>query len=179
MERAGRGVDAEQVVDSLLTYSRYAVPNALLVDVAETMSRYGRLQLSKHEEHGLVLTRPRPAGAGGGAPLEEGRSRWSAPASAPDAVVVHPSERGTIKQVLLKLGWPAEDLAGYVDGEAHAIDLDLDDADGGAAWDLRPYQAEAVDGFWHGGSGRRRPALRRGQDPGRRGRDGPGARRPR
>ena len=41
----------------------------------------------------------------------------------PTAVVVHPSERGHLKQELLKLGWPAEDLAGYVDGEAHPIDL--------------------------------------------------------
>ena len=40
-----------------------------------------------------------------------------------DTVVVHPSERGHLKQVLLKLGWPAEDLAGYVDGEAHPIEL--------------------------------------------------------
>jgi DNA excision repair protein ERCC-3 len=65
----------------------------------------------------------------------------------PDTVVVHPSERGHLKQVLLKLGWPAEDLAGYVDGEAHPIDLKQED------WHLRPYQREAVDGFWHGGSG--------------------------
>jgi len=146
------GVDAEQVVDSLLTYSRYAVPNALLVDVAETMSRYGRLQLSKHEEHGLVLTAvDLPV-------LEEVlRSAKVIPLVGArigaDMVVVHPSERGNIKQVLLKLGWPAEDLAGYVDGEAHAIDLDTGGTDGSPAWDLRPYQAEAVDGFWHGGSG--------------------------
>ena len=49
------GHDAEQVVDTLLTYSRYAVPHALLVDVAETMARYGRLRLEKHPVHGLVL----------------------------------------------------------------------------------------------------------------------------
>ena len=49
------GHDAEQVVDTLLTYSRYAVPHALLVDVAETMDRYGRLRLEKHPAHGLVL----------------------------------------------------------------------------------------------------------------------------
>lgn len=65
----------------------------------------------------------------------------------PDTVAVHPSERGQIKQVLLKLGWPAEDLAGYVDGEAHAIELDED------GWALRPYQKQAVENFWHGGSG--------------------------
>ena len=47
------GHDAEQVVDVLLEYSRYPVPHALLVDVAETMSRYGRLQLVQHPVHGL------------------------------------------------------------------------------------------------------------------------------
>ena len=50
------GHDAEQVVDTLLSFSRYAVPHALLVDIAETMSRYGRLRLDKHPVHGLVLT---------------------------------------------------------------------------------------------------------------------------
>ncbi len=49
------GHDAEQVVDTLLEYSRYSVPHALLVDVAETMARYGRLRLEKHPVHGLVL----------------------------------------------------------------------------------------------------------------------------
>src|SRR5215212_12052288 len=64
-----------------------------------------------------------------------------------DTVVVHPSERGHLKQVLLKLGWPAEDLAGYVDGEAHPISLDQRE------WRLRRYQGQAADSFWHGGSG--------------------------
>ena len=89
------------------------------------MDRYGRLRIEKHPTHGLVLVstdRPvltevlRSAKVKGlvGARVDE------------DTVVVHPSERGHLKQVLLKLGWPAEDLAGYVDGEAHAIDLDAD-----------------------------------------------------
>ncbi|MER5637457.1 DNA repair helicase XPB [Kitasatospora sp. NPDC002227] len=140
------GHDAEQVVDALVNYSRYPVPHALLVDIAETMARYGRLQLSKHPVHGLVLTTTdRPV-------LEEVlRSKKIAPLVGarvdPDTVVVHPSERGQIKQVLLKLGWPAEDHAGYVDGEAHPIFLEQD------GWQLRPYQQQAVEGFWHGGSG--------------------------
>ncbi|MEV6973913.1 DNA repair helicase XPB [Kitasatospora sp. NPDC093806] len=140
------GHDAEQVVDALVTYSRYPVPHALLVDVADTMARYGRLKLVKHPTHGLVLTSTdRPV-------LEEVlRSKKIVPLVGarldPDTVVVHPSERGQIKQVLLKLGWPAEDFAGYVDGEAHPIDLEED------GWQLRPYQAQAVEGFWHGGSG--------------------------
>lgn len=140
------GHDAEQVVDVLLRYSRYPVPHALLVDVAETMGRYGRLTLAKHPVHGLVLTTTDRA------VLEEVlRSKKMVPLVGvrvdADSVAVHPSERGQIKQVLLKLGWPAEDLAGYVDGEAHPIELDE------RGWTLRPYQKEAVEGFWHGGSG--------------------------
>src|SRR5690625_2528073 len=49
------GHAAEQVVAALIEYSRYPVPHALLVDVAETMSRYGRLELTSHPAHGLVL----------------------------------------------------------------------------------------------------------------------------
>src|SRR5215212_4435798 len=117
------GHDAEQVVDTLLGYSRYAVPHALLVDIAETMARYGRLRLDKHPTHGLVLTSSdRPV-------LEEVlRAKKIAGTIGSriddDTVAVHPSERGNLKQVLLKLGWPAEDYAGYVDGEAHEIELD-------------------------------------------------------
>ncbi|MBB5786550.1 DNA repair helicase XPB [Jiangella mangrovi] len=140
------GHDAEQVVDTLLSYSRYPVPHALLVDVAETMARYGRLRLESHPVHGLVLVSTDRA------VLEEVlRSKRVSPLVGnrldPDTVVVHPSERGNLKQALVKLGWPAEDTAGYVDGEAHPIDLAED------GWTLRPYQREAADGFWHGGSG--------------------------
>ncbi|MEP6814938.1 MAG: DNA repair helicase XPB, partial [Marmoricola sp.] len=140
------GHDAEQVVDALLAHSRYAVPHALLVDVAETMARYGRLRLDKHPTHGLVLSsidqpvfeevlRSKKIAGMIGDRLEV------------DAVAVHPSQRGNLKQALLKLGWPAEDWAGYVDGEAHAIALDQTD------WTLRDYQRDAAQSFWDGGSG--------------------------
>jgi DNA excision repair protein ERCC-3 len=140
------GHDAEQVVDTLLEFSRYAVPHSLLIDVAETMARYGRLRLEKHPVHGLVLvSTDRPV-------LEEVlRAKKVAGMIGTrlddDTVAVHPSERGNLKQALLKLGWPAEDFAGYVDGEAHAIELDE------SSWSMRPYQKEAVESFWHGGSG--------------------------
>ncbi|AHH15499.1 DNA repair helicase XPB [Nocardia nova] len=142
------GHDAEQVVDALVNYSRYAVPQPLLVDVVETMARYGRLQLVKHPAHGLVLVSLDRA------VLEEVlRHKKIQPMLGSriddDTVAVHPSERGRIKQMLLKIGWPAEDLAGYVDGEAHRIDLDFE----GGAWQLRDYQEMAADSFWAGGSG--------------------------
>ncbi|MBA2389087.1 MAG: DEAD/DEAH box helicase [Geodermatophilaceae bacterium] len=140
------GHDAEQVVDALVRFSRYAVPHALLIDVAETMDRFGRLQLVNDPVHGLVLH------ALDRAVLEEiVRQKKIMPMLGAridaDSVLVHASERGRLKQALLKVGWPAEDLAGYVDGEAHPIELDHSD------WVMRDYQQHAVDGFWAGGSG--------------------------
>lgn len=140
------GHDAEQVIDTLLKFSRYSVPHALLIDIADTMGRYGRLKLLKHPAHGLVLESTDRA------VLEEVlRSKKIIPLVGDrlddDTVQVHPSERGHIKQVLLKLGWPAEDLAGYVDGQSHPIELVQD------GWGLRDYQREAAENFAHGGSG--------------------------
>src|SRR3712207_6780738 len=110
------------------------------------MDRYGRLRLDKHPTHGLVLASTDRA-------VFEEVLRVKKVAGMLGArvddltVAVHPSERGNLKQALLKLGWPAEDHAGYVDGEAHPIALHEE------GWHLRPYQQEAVESFWHGGSG--------------------------
>jgi DNA excision repair protein ERCC-3 len=140
------GLDAEQVLDTLLQHSRFPVPHSLLVDIAETMSRYGRLRLEKDPQHGLVMrTDDYPV-------LEEVlHAKKIQPLLGPridgETVVVHSSQRGQLKQLLLKLGWPAEDRAGYVDGTPHPVFLREE------GWALRPYQKLAVENFWAGGSG--------------------------
>lgn len=142
------GFDAEQVVDVLETYSKFPVPQSLLVDTAETMSRYGRLRLQNHLTQGLILettertvleevSRHRTIAGMLGARIDD------------DTFSVPPSERGRLKQELLKVGWPVEDLAGYVDGEAHPISLSTENVD----WQLRDYQRYATESFWEGGSG--------------------------
>ena len=140
------GHDAEQVIDTLIKYSRYAVPHSILIDVAEVMSRYGRLRLEADPVHGLILVTTDTA------VLEEViRAKKIAPLLGAridaETIAVLPSQRGQIKQSLLRLGWPAEDFAGYVDGQAHEISLMQKD------WKIRPYQVLAAEGFWHGGSG--------------------------
>ena len=140
------GHDAEQVIDTLIKYSRYAVPHSILIDVAETMSRYGRLRLEMDPVHGLILITTDTA------VLEVViRAKKIAPLLGAridaETITVLPSQRGQIKQSLLRLGWPAEDFAGYVDGQAHDISLVQKD------WKIRPYQELAAEGFWHGGSG--------------------------
>ena len=116
------GHDSEQAVDALLTYSRYDLPQALLIDIVDTMGRYGRLVLEADPLFGLVLHSTDPAVL-----VEVRKSKLVAPLLGelvgPDMVQVQPAARGRLKQALLKVGWPAEDRAGYVEGTALAMSV--------------------------------------------------------
>ncbi len=167
------GHDAEQVIDTLLTWSRYPVPHALLVDVAETMSRYGRLRLEKHPTHGLVLaSNDRPV-------LEEVlRAKKVQPACSATGSTMTPSwctppSAATSSRRCSSSAGRPRTYAGYVDGEAHPIALAED------GWSLRAYQAEAAESFWHGGSGVVVLPCGAGKTHRRRGRDGRRPTRPR
>ncbi|MBA4506219.1 DNA repair helicase XPB [Corynebacterium sanguinis] len=140
------GFDAEQAVDTLERFSRFPVPQPLLIDVAETMARYGRVRLVNSPAHGLVLEADDPAIL---TEISRHKAIRGLLGAAIDevTVAVFPSERGRIKQELTKISWPVEDLAGYVDGESHPIELNHD------GWQLRDYQAYAAESFWEGGSG--------------------------
>ncbi|MHB1848483.1 MAG: DNA repair helicase XPB [Acidimicrobiales bacterium] len=141
------GLDAESVCASLRRWSRFSVPDSLLAQVAETIGRYGRLVLEDDPRHGLVLrTSDR-------AVLEEAARAKAivpllGPRIDPDTVSVYREHRGRLKQALIKLGWPAEDRAGYVDGSPHAIALHEDES-----FTLREYQRNAADAFVASGSG--------------------------
>lgn len=146
------GHDAEQVVDVLERFSKFPVPQPLLIDVAETMDRYGRLSLNKHPAHGLILVSHDPAVLAEVTKHKKIRPMLGEQIDA-DTWTVHPSERGRIKQELLKVGWPANDTAGYIDGEAHAIAWQDQGTGSHDTWELRDYQRMAADSFREGGSG--------------------------
>lgn len=67
------------------------------------------------------------------------------PARGARAFAVPPGNRGVLKQALLRVGWPVQDVAGYHDGAALPIELV-------AGLDVRAYQAEAAEAFYLGGS---------------------------
>jgi DNA excision repair protein ERCC-3 len=140
------GHDSTFVLGVLDKYSKFPIPASIRVDIEQTMSRYGRLVIQKGETGDLELYSAEPAVL-----LETTRQR-----KVNDLLLDRINEntwriaewaRGQIKQELLKLGWPAEDLAGYTPGIPHEIDLVED------GWGLRDYQAMAVEKFWDGGSG--------------------------
>jgi DNA excision repair protein ERCC-3 len=140
------GHESSFVLGVLDKYSKFPIPASIRVDIEQTMSRYGRLVIRKGESGDLELYSEEPAVL-----LETTRQR-----KVNDLLLDRIDQntwriaewaRGQIKQELLKLGWPAEDLAGYTPGIPHEIDLVQD------GWGLRDYQAMAVEKFWDGGSG--------------------------
>jgi DNA excision repair protein ERCC-3 len=140
------GHTADDLVATLDRWSRFPVPPSVSTDIRETVTRYGRLVIDRDEEGRLLLTSSDRAVL-----AEVSRNKRIRPLLLEqrdeDSYVVDAWARGQIKQELLKIGWPAEDLAGYTPGTPHPIDLDED------GWSLRPYQRQAVDTFLHDGSG--------------------------
>ena len=140
------GHTAADMLATLTRYSRFPVPQSVAVDLTETVDRYGRLTIERDAEGTLLLTatdrsvlaeiRRSPKIA---ALLFEERDE--------NTIVMQQWARGELKQQLLKLGWPAEDLAGYTPGTPHEIALNEAD------WSLRDYQKDAVRSFFDNGSG--------------------------
>ncbi|WP_295843662.1 DNA repair helicase XPB [uncultured Microbacterium sp.] len=140
------GHDAESMLDTLDRWSRFPVPASVSTDIRESVNRYGRLVIERNDDGELVLR------SSDAAVLSEvSRNKRIAPLligrPSDDSFLVDAWARGHIKQELLKIGWPAEDLAGYTPGTPHPIDLAED------GWSLRPYQRQAVESFSEGGSG--------------------------
>ena len=140
------GHDSDFVLDVLDRYSKFPVPTSVRADISETMSRYGRLVIQRSADGELELF-----SADRAILLEASRHRkisllLDGPISN-EAFRIQPWARGQVKQELLKLGWPAEDFAGYAEGTPHEISLTQTD------WQIRDYQTQAVDKFWAGGSG--------------------------
>jgi DNA excision repair protein ERCC-3 len=140
------GHDSCYVLNVLDKYAKFAIPSSVRVDIQETMDRYGKLVIKRDLAGGLLLTCSSPA-------ILLEASRGSKVASllgsrlSEDTFEVLPFARGALKQELLKLGWPADDLAGYTPGTPHEIALQE------SGWAIRDYQVKAVEKFWGGGSG--------------------------
>lgn len=140
------GHTAEDMLATLERYSRFPIPQSVSVDITETVGRYGRLVIERDADGVLLLTASDRSVL---AEIRRAKKIAELLFEERDAntVVMQPWARGELKQQLLKLGWPAEDLAGYTPGTPHEIALVED------GWALRDYQKHAVSSFFDNGSG--------------------------
>lgn len=139
------GHTAEEMLDTLETYSKFPVPPVVAIDIADTVSRYGRIVVERDAE-GLYLEAESPEIL-----AEVTRTSKLEPLlgaiTSPTVVRLNDWARGIVKQELLGIGWPAEDRAGFTEGTPMTVALD------NSTWELRGYQREAIDLFEKSGAG--------------------------
>ncbi len=146
---AALGYTPDDIKAQLTVYTKYALPTNLLTDIDDFVSRYGRLKLIAEGEDLFLVSEDETL-------LEEiSRQRLVAPylkdRVGPLRFLVDSEQRGFIKHALIRVGFPVEDLAGYIPGEP--LDIAVRNPTlGGQDFGLREYQKEAVGAFWAGGT---------------------------
>ena len=145
---AASGLTGEHIVEVLERFSKYEVPQNIRAEVADQISRYGRIKLQK-QDGALVLVSEDPV-----LMAEIWNTKEAHPYLGerldPRTIRIHPMFRGHVKQALIRLGFPVEDLAGYVTGTYLSFRL-RDRTAAGELFGLRGYQQEAVEIFYAGG----------------------------
>lgn len=149
---AAAGMSAEEIIDALNTYSKYEVPQNVIIDVQDNVARYGRLKMFKNEKGELVLQSDDSLLI---TQIANQKSVQPFITGSPDAhrIMVKGVDRGNIKSALIKIGFPVEDLAGYIEGAMLPFQLRPKTLEG-RDFGLRSYQREAVDAFHAAGSNR-------------------------
>ena len=148
---AAAGMAARDMVAVLERYSKFPLPGNLPADISETVSRYGRVRLERDGEHLKLICTDKPL-------LEElARQKrvrdFLGERLDPASFRVDPAFRGVLKQALIAVGYPAEDVAGYTEGSALALAL-RELCRSGLRFVVRDYQREAADTFYAGGDAR-------------------------
>jgi DNA excision repair protein ERCC-3 len=157
---AAAGMSADAMLDVLRRYSKFPLPSNLATDVADLVGRYGRVKLERMDGP------PTPAGAAESPPslrlvcrdvplLEELTRQpkvreYLGTRLDPHTFQVEAKFRGVLKQALIAVGYPAEDLAGYTEGAALPLRL-RKVARNGLPFVVRDYQREAADIYYAGG----------------------------
>ena len=150
---ASAGMSAGEILDGLRQHAKYPLPDNVVVEIKEAISRYGRVRLMRDPDD---PTRLRLTSDDTLLLLELSRNRYVKvyilAQLGPHTLQVPASRRGHVKQALVKAGYPAEDLVGYVEGTALAFALRETMVHNGAEFLVRHYQQDAGDIFWADGS---------------------------
>jgi DNA excision repair protein ERCC-3 len=139
------------MIEVLRRFSKFPLPTNLPTDVKEVVSRYGRVRLEKAGNYLRLICPDKPL-------LEElarqPRVReYLGERLDASSFQIEPAYRGVLKQALIGVGYPAEDLAGYTDGASLPTNL-RSMTRAGLPFHVRDYQRDAVDIFPAGGAAR-------------------------
>ena len=146
---AASGMQTEHILDALNGYTKYDVPQNISAEITDYVSRYGRVKLMKRDDGLVLYSEDRVIMT----EIAHSKSVKSMLGVQIDPLMIRVPQhlRGHLKQALIKLGFPVEDLAGYVSGTY----LDVAPrpvTESGITFDLRDYQYDAAAVFYAGGN---------------------------
>lgn len=160
---ASAGFTSQDAIDVLKKFSRYEVPQNVLVWISETANRFGKLRLvpcpsGKEEYLYLVSSSPYVFKEISANPAVQ-KLMLPCTYEEPDSealkgvfvseeekkycFILNLTDRGTVKQQLLKLGWPVKDDVPLQDGAPLEINL-REKTLAGKAFEIREYQKKSA-----------------------------------
>ncbi len=150
---AATGMTAHDIIRGLQLHAKYPVPDNVVVEIKEAIDRYGRVRLVRdpyepnrlrlHSDDDLLLRE-----------LRRNRyvKEYVLEQAGEHTLMVPASRRGHVKQALVKAGYPAEDLVGYLEGAPLHFSLRETTLSTGKPFQVRAYQQDAAEVFWAGGA---------------------------
>jgi DNA excision repair protein ERCC-3 len=111
---ASSGMTSEKIIEILESYSKYEVPQNVIKDIEHNIQKYGKIKLIKEENRLILICEDKYL-------MTEilnykSMDKYILEKIDEHKVIVNDLMRGSIKQFLIKLGYPVEDLAGYIEG---------------------------------------------------------------
>ncbi len=145
---AASGLTADDIMDTLKNFSRYEIPEIVIITVREQMQRYGLLKLIKENKELHLVSKDAIL-------LNEIMNHRKVQEFIDkriddNTIKIRANFRGHIKQALIKIGFPVEDLAGYEKGDPCPLSLRTTDSRGNT-FSIRDYQESAINAFYRGG----------------------------
>lgn len=148
---ASAGMERDEIVETLRGLSKFDIPEDVLRQIDDTISRFGLVQLHPHpDEKGMLrvvfqtgfvekmVLRTAPAKE---LLQEDGRRHWK----------LDVGMRGIFKQRMLLENWPIQDLGGFNEGDPLPMKLRERTKSGDQPFAPRDYQLEAVERWYMDG----------------------------
>lgn len=148
---ASSGITLETIVAGFEKFAKYDVPGNVVTEIKELLARFGTVKLLKRESDGELFLKCHDLPVAVEILAAPAVQEFLGERLSPLEIMVQPGTRGRLKQALIKQGYPVEDLAGFVEGDA--LDVDFRTVtERGRPFQIREYQKEAAEMFYCGGA---------------------------
>lgn len=148
---ASAGLSSDSITTGLNEFAKYDIPANVSTEINELMRRFGTVKLHKRESDGSLYLECLEQAAVNEILASPKMKEFISGKLSEKEILIQPDTRGRVKQALIKLGYPVEDLAGFNEGEF--LDISLPKVTkSGTKFNLRSYQQEAAELFYAGGS---------------------------